>query len=183
MIPYARTAAHAREPQVEDAGFAQARHHTRKMQNQRNAYDPEALENEKAFRRHDAVDNEETIGDAREHLWASERKEHRLALQLIGHALARQGSRANATDDAGRTEQNEAAQDDNSAMAPIDPAIEHHEAHRCDGNHRCYGCNCAHQGSLNPVDSSNNRTRAFWVRSDLRHSANVGQYECCNYYW
>jgi hypothetical protein len=58
--------------------------------------------------------------------------------------------RADAADDRGGAEQDEAAQDDGRAVAPVHPAGQHHEADGGHGHHRHGGGDIAQQRALQP---------------------------------
>jgi hypothetical protein len=65
-------------------------------------------------------------------------------------ARSRPRRRANAADDRRGAEQDEAAQDDGRAVAPVHPAGQHHEADGGHGHHRHDGGDIAQQRALQP---------------------------------
>ena len=109
MVADARAVADARQPEIENTRFADAQHHANQVDGHGCQQHLDRMEDQKQLGRNDAVYDEIAIGDARKHLWARQRHRHRIAVNAGHRLVAEPGGRLNARDDAGRTEQDEAA--------------------------------------------------------------------------
>lgn len=136
MIADPWAAPDASQPEIEEPGFAQTRENTHAMDDECEGDHPCRAEDQEQLGRNHRVGDKPGVGDAGEHLRARQRHEHRVALKPVQRSVTKGGGRLDACDDARRAEQNEAAEDYSRAIAPVDPASQHHEADCGDGDHR-----------------------------------------------
>jgi hypothetical protein len=148
------------------------------MDDQSRGQDPDRAEDEKQLRRDHGVDDEVVVGHAREHLRPGQGGEQGRALKLVQRAgLSNgRGGGLDAGDDADSAEQDEAAQDDDRAIAPVDAARQHHQPDAGHGDHRHDRGRRAQQRALEPLhrrDDGAGATRVgergLW-RDEVRHS-------------
>lgn len=162
-IAHARTAADLGKPKVEEARLAEAQQHAREMNDQSDEQRPDRLEDQEEFGRDHRIGDEIAIGDPGEHLRPRQRDKHRIALHPVHRSATQAGGGLDARDDAGRAEQDEAAENDCRAIAPVDTPGQHHETNRRDRDHRDYRCNGAEQRPLEPLDRRHENARTLRV--------------------
>lgn len=123
------------------------------MDDEGGGQDPDGAEDEEQLRRDHGVDDEVVVGHAREHLRPGQGGEQGRALKLVqGAGLSDgRGGGLDAGDDADRAEQDEAAQDDDRAIAPVDAPGQHHQADAGHGDHRHDRGDRAQQSALEPL--------------------------------
>lgn len=73
------------------------------------------------------------------------------------------GGRTNARHDAGSTEQDEAAQNDDRAVPPVDPPAQHQQADAGHGDHGHDRSDGAEQGALQPLHGGDDGAGAVRV--------------------
>ena len=84
-------------------------------------------------------------------------------MERFAAGMSRACRRADAADDGRGTEEDEAAEDDHRAVAPVDAAGEHGETDGGDGNDRGDGGCGSEQSALQPGQRIDNHTRAFGI--------------------
>lgn len=83
MVLHSRTVAHPRQPEVKDTWLAEAGDHTDPMNAERNQQHPPRTKDKKQFDRDDRINDEESISDARKHLWPCQRYKQRVSAKFV----------------------------------------------------------------------------------------------------
>ncbi|CAB5370563.1 unnamed protein product [Rhizophagus irregularis] len=86
VVAPARALRELGHPQIEEARLAQTREISAQMDDERQQQHQKRFAEEKRLHRDDGVEHEEAVGDAREHLRAGQRAEHRIAGERRVHS-------------------------------------------------------------------------------------------------
>ena len=119
MVADTRAASETGQPEVEETGFAQAREYAHAMNDQRKRNHPRRTEDQKQLGCDRGVGDEPGVGDAREHLRARQRHKYGVTFEPVQRSAAKRRGRLDAGNDAGGAEQDETAESDGRAVAPM----------------------------------------------------------------
>lgn len=177
MIANAGALTNACQPEIDDAGFTQTEQHARAVDDQSDGQDPNRAEHQKELSRNYGIDDEVVVGHASEHLRASEGCEKWGSLQIFQRLPSERSGGADPRNDAGGAEQDEAADDDHGAVAPVKTSAEHQQSDAGDGDDGDNGGDGAEKRALKPLNRFDDRTGALRVSQDCLGGGDRGGHQ------